>query len=102
MATKIPPAGAPCERNLSAPKHRSHRTVFPAATCANNSAGRNSGVAALAQHAPKQFGRVARADLAYEAGARAFEGARPKAELARGFLVGLADRDPRQHLTLPR
>src|SRR4051794_34604078 len=61
---------------------------------------RRSGAAAMAQYTAQQFGGIARADLAHDAGAIALDGARAQAKPARGLLVGFADGDPRQHLAL--
>src|SRR5947199_10264133 len=96
VATKIPPAKAARERNLAGQKHGFRRTVFWAADRRQQfrraklpgEITHRSGGAALDQHAAKQLGRVARADLAHDAGAITLDGARAQAQLARRFLVG--------------
>src|ERR1700709_753341 len=57
-------------------------------------------IAVLAEHAAGQVGRGAGAALAHDGGAIAFDRPRTEAEIAGNFLVGLADRKPRQHLAL--
>src|SRR5213595_178771 len=80
MATKIPPADAPRERNLFRPIGRLRERYFAVAEASrqfphSETAGQKptrSGGTRLAQHAAQQFGRVARADLFHDAGAMAF------------------------------
>src|SRR3954452_14312425 len=108
MATKIPPAEAPCERNLADRKACYRRTVFSAASGAGNfriaklpaKRQARSGAAALAQHATQQLGCIAQRQPFHDAGAIAFDCSRAQAELARDFLVGLAERDLSQHFAL--